>query len=454
MLEVEELLEICEQALKYLKKAGAQQYEVQIESDFNISVSAEMNEVAEAKAGIESRICVRCVINKSLGFAMTNSLKDKALIQTAEAAVASAKIGPPDKYWVDFPTKVTNYPQVNGLYDKQLLEKDVGDFVAQTHLIIEKSLDKAKNPDITVNNSISGMYVNHSAVMNSLGLENSMKNTAQYASLSLVARVGDQTTPGCFDFVISRDRNLNYDSMIEETVTDVKKAMIIQKVKPSEKIDVLLSPLVLGSLFDNVLTPAFLGDNLIRGTTPLTEKLGEQIVAETLTIEDDGLLENGGGTAPMDDEGVPSQKTTLIENGILKNFLFDHYWGTRQGKSSTGNGIRLESGEIYIRPRNFHIKAGNDSFEDLIDVKEGYLVKGVQGAHTANSQSGEFSVVLNPCYLIRDGDVKSGALGGMISGNIYDFLTRTSMIGNKTKTISNFVLPYLRIKDVPVSAKE
>ncbi|MFX1512985.1 MAG: PmbA/TldA family metallopeptidase, partial [Promethearchaeota archaeon] len=246
MLSTEDLLDVCERALKYLKQAGAQQYEVQIENDFNISVSAEMNEVTEAKADIESRICVRCVIDKSFGFAMTNSLANNALKQTAEAAVALAKIGAPDKYWIDFPDKVTSYPQVDGLYDKRLLEKDIEDFVDQTYTIIQNSLDQASNPDVTVTSSMSGVYVNHSAVMNSLALENSMQNTVQYASLSLLARIGDQTTPGCFDFVISRDRNLNYDAMIESTVNDVKKAMIFQKVKPTESTNVILSPLVLG----------------------------------------------------------------------------------------------------------------------------------------------------------------------------------------------------------------
>ncbi len=454
MLTEEKLLGICEKTLSYLKKAGAQQFEAQIENDYSIAVSAERNEVSEAKVDIESRICVRCVKDKSLGFAMTNSIEKKALIKTAEAAVASAKIGPPDKYWVGFPSKAVNYPQVDGIYDKRLLDKDVADFVEQTHEIIQKTLEKARSSDITVSSSVSGVYVNHSAIMNSAGLANSMKNTGQYASLALVARVGDQTTPGCFDFVISRNKDLNYDSMIEETINDVKKAMIIHKVKPARKRDIILSPLVLGSLFESVLTSAFLGDNLARKTTPLSDKLGEKIVADILIVEDNGLLKDGGATAPMDDEGVPSQNTLLVEKGILKNFLFDHYWGTRQGKSSTSNGIRLESGEIYIKPRNFHIKAGTSNYDELFqDIKEGYLVKGIQGAHTANAQSGEFSVVMSPSYLIQDGEVVSGAVGGMISGNIYEVLSRTLMIGNETKMFSNFVLPYLRIKNSPISAK-
>ncbi len=155
-----------------------------------------------------------------------------------------------------------------------------------------------------------------------------------------------------------------------------------------------------------------------RGQSAFKDKIGTQVASENLTIYDDGLMPSGMRSWSFDAEGVPQQKTPIIEKGILRSFIYDNYSARKEGKESTGNALR--GGYLStpnIGPTNFHIMPSNKTCETLLaEVDDGLIVYYLQGAHSSNPMSGEFSVVATPAWQIRDGKIADACGGVMLAG--------------------------------------
>ncbi len=156
----------------------------------------------------------------------------------------------------------------------------------------------------------------------------------------------------------------------------------------------------------------------------------------------------------MDDEGVPRQNTLLIENGILKGFIWNDYWAKRTGNTSTGNAYyKDKANEMAIQQTNMVVNPGDFTKEELFDIKDGYYVLGFQGVHGSNPESGDFSVVCNPAFRIRNGKISGGVTGMMMSDNIFSLIKEIDAIGRDTKVVQYGILPHIRFTGVNVADK-
>jgi PmbA protein len=166
-------------------------------------------------------------------------------------------------------------------------------------------------------------------------------------------------------------------------------------------------------------------------------------------------MAGGIRTGMFDAEGVPHQKTPVIEKGVLKNFLFDSYTANKQGKESTGNASR--AGYLStpnIEATNFRIKPGAKSPEELLnEVDDGLMVSYLQGAHSSNPVSGEFSVVATPAWKIHKGKIEHASRGVMLAGNIFELLKNVSAVGNNERKMGQLVAPWLLVDNVRVIGK-
>jgi PmbA protein len=194
-------------------------------------------------------------------------------------------------------------------------------------------------------------------------------------------------------------------------------------------------------------------DFVQRERSAFKDKIGEQVASELVTVHDDGLLDGGLLTSKFDGEGVPCQKTAVIEKGVLKNYLYDNYSANRAGVKSTGNATRSGragySSTPVLEASNFAFKKGNQSAEELVaEVKEGLIVYGVQGAHSSNPESGEFSVVATPVWKIENGNVAYAVRDVMLAGVFFDVLKNVSGLGNNVRQLGQLVAPWIRVEDV------
>jgi TldD protein len=162
-------------------------------------------------------------------------------------------------------------------------------------------------------------------------------------------------------------------------------------------------------------------------TTPFIDKKGEQIAHTSLTAWDEGLSNNAFGTIDMDDEGMPAQRTLLIENGILKNFIADRAGSLRTGHPRTGSGRR--QGYAYAaasRMRNTYIAPGEYKLDDLFSsIDRGIYCKKMGGGSVG--ATGQFNFAVDEAYLVENGKVTKPLKGATLIGEAKEIMTKISM---------------------------
>ncbi|MDI6805430.1 MAG: metallopeptidase TldD-related protein [Candidatus Bathyarchaeia archaeon] len=206
-------------------------------------------------------------------------------------------------------------------------------------------------------------------------------------------------------------------------------------------------------LFSVIFTSGISALNVQENRSVYKGKLGTQVAKESVSIVDDGTLPEGIGTSKFDDEGVPKQKTSIIEKGTLTNILYDNYTAKHEKRESTGNARRLGrvtaayANQPMISPSNLILQPNKGSLEDLIsELKDGVLVKGsLIGALHSNVVTGDFSVTADNAFKIENGEVAFPLKACTVAGNLYEALNHVIAIGNDSKSFENSIChPHLR----------
>ena len=176
------------------------------------------------------------------------------------------------------------------------------------------------------------------------------------------------------------------------------------------------------------------GDFNRKGTSVYAGRIGERVAAPGVTIVDDGTLSGRRGSLNIDDEGTPTQCTTLIEDGILRGYMQDSLNARLMGVAPTGNGRRESFANITMpRMTNTYMLAGNYPSEEIIaSVKKGLYAPNFGGGQV-DITSGKFVFSASEAYLIEDGKVTRPVKGATLIGNGPETMTRVSMIGNDLK---------------------
>jgi len=212
----------------------------------------------------------------------------------------------------------------------------------------------------------------------------------------------------------------------------------------SGTFDVLLRPQAVAELLENTLLPALSADNVQKGRSLLTARIGERICSECLNIVDDGLVPGGIDSSSFDGEGVPSQRTVLIEQGILKGYLYDSYTAGKDAVRSTGNAVRSGYTDVpRVGIRNLLV--GSSSPQNLLEETRGYLVTGLIGAHTANAISGDFSVEARNAFAIAPGEAMRPIRSLMLTANVFDLL-KDIEVGKDVRAVGTIVTPTVKVK--------
>lgn len=191
-------------------------------------------------------------------------------------------------------------------------------------------------------------------------------------------------------------------------------------------------PIIMANQFGGVIFHEACGHllettQIERETTPFAHKKGEKIAHESLTAWDEGISDSAFGTIDMDDEGMPAQRTLLIENGILKNFLSDRAGSMRTGHPRTGSGRRQSYAYAAAsRMRNTYIAPGPYTFEDLLaTVDKGIYCKRMGGGSVG--ATGQFNFAVEEAYLIDKGRISKPLKGATLIGDAQEIMTKISM---------------------------
>ncbi|MGD9841612.1 MAG: metalloprotease TldD [Steroidobacteraceae bacterium] len=220
---------------------------------------------------------------------------------------------------------------------------------------------------------------------------------------------------------------------------------------PAGQMTVVLGAGWPGILLHEAIGHGLEGDFNRKGTSAFSGKIGQQVASPLCTVVDDGTLAYRRGSLNIDDEGTPTQCTTLIENGILRGYLQDKLNARLMGVQSTGNGRRESFAHMTLpRMTNTYMLNGPHEPEEIIrSVKKGLYCHNFGGGQV-DITSGKFVFSASEAYLIEDGKITAPVRGATLIGNGPDVLTRVSMVGNDLKLDEGVGTCGKEGQDVPV----
>jgi PmbA protein len=218
---------------------------------------------------------------------------------------------------------------------------------------------------------------------------------------------------------------------------------------PTQKVPVVFAPTIAGGLLGN-LCSAISGSAIYRGASFLVDHLGERIAPDHVTVYDDGTLPMALGSKPFDGEGLPTRRTTVVENGVLRSYLLDTYSARKLGMQSTGNAARGAGDPPGVSPTNFYLKPGSHTPEELIaSVPNGLYVTGLIG-FGVNLVTGDYSRGASGLW-IENGELTYPVEEITIAGNLRHMLADIEMIGNDLDMSRKIAAPTLKIGSMTIA---
>lgn len=378
---------------------------------------------------------VRVIVDGKLGYSYTEKFDEESFRMIVDEAMENARFNEDSD-----PAIMENYPDTKtklNLFNEELNKVDVKDKIQ-----IAKDLEKyAKTADKRVFNVPYAVYGDtkvYSKIANSKGLnKEETQNTAFCYVGALSEQDGDKRIG--IDFFIGRDfSKIDPQKMAEKSV-----------LKSTELLGG--KPITSGSypvVFDNETMATLLGtfasvfyaDSVQQGKSLLVGKLGQKIAADKVNIVDDALHPEGANSRHFDSEGYPSQKTILIQNGILHSFLHNTKTALKDKVKSTGNGSRGYKGSLGISPSNLILEPGKEKEEELLKAHDKVIkIVALQGMHAgANTISGDFSLSAEGFLYVKG--VKQYSLKPFtVSGNFLDMMKNVEMIADNFRFNSSSI---------------
>ena len=479
---MEQLLEIGNKAINHAQKLGADEAEIflymenQASVKFHGGIFASRGGVVKGikgtfvriaepwikkkglpiiRGGTKAGVGVRAVINKAIGFSSVSSIEEKNVLEALEEATKIAKIRPPDPNWVSLPMAKKPVGE-GGIFDERVSDLDVMEMLnlCADCCVTVGDFDRRITQAMA---SVSAASVSF-AVVNTHGIEVYDKGTVFDAYVGAKAKSGSEEASSG-DFLMSR----TFTDDLQPIAVNASQRTIecLGKKELPEKYvgPVVFENVSWNQLFSVIFTYGISALNAQENRSVYKGKIGSKVAKENVSVVDDGTLPEGFGTAKIDDEGVPKQKTPVIEKGVLSGILYDNYTAKREKRESTGNASRQAratspyASQPSIRPSNLVLLPEKGNLEELINkIKEGVLVKGsLIGALHSNVITGDFSVTADTAFKIENGKVAFPLKPCTVAGNLYEALNQVIAIGNDLKTIANVVCPSLVIDKIVVA---
>ena len=218
---------------------------------------------------------------------------------------------------------------------------------------------------------------------------------------------------------------------------------------PTQKVPVVFDATVAAGLLNHLFS-AVSGSAVYRAASFLTDGIGQKIAPETVTVYDDGTLPGAPGSKPFDGEGLPTRRTTVVEQGVLRTYLLDTYTGRKLGMRSTGNAARSAGDAPSVSPTNFFMVPGTATPEEIIaSVPNGLYVTGLIG-FGVNPVTGDYSRGASGLW-IEGGELTYAVEEITIAGNLRQMLADIEMIGNDLDRRRRVMAPTLKIREMTIA---
>lgn len=418
--------------IKILNKGletGADYAEIYIENVDTFAVSIENGKVESSSILKTSGAGIRLLNKFQSVYGYTNDLSEKSLTNLVETL--SSSFHEKRKLGVEKLTtkKAKNLSEIKLPFD-EVEDKEIVEYLKKGCGICMNFDKRIVRTNVSFNYKISNIQI-----MNSKGFNHLDQKQRGRVGISCVAADNGKIETGFegpgassgFEFF----KNEVDIEEISKNVAEKTIMMLEAKECPSGKMPVVIGNGFGGTLFHEACGHPLEASSVSKNLSVFAGKIGKQIASPILSAVDDGTIPNAWGSNNIDDEGNKTQRTVLIENGILKNYLIDDFNGRRMGMS--GNGACRRQSYKYeptSRMSNTFICPGKSTPEEIIKAtKFGLYAKSLAGGQV-NPVTGEFNFGCSEAYLIRDGKICEPVRGASVIGTGQDILMKIDMIGN------------------------
>ena len=439
--------DIVQQALA----AGATDAECTISEGDEFSASVRLRELETLKEAGSRAAGLRILQGLHTGSAYTSDLSADGLRHMVRSAMELAEITSEDPHaGLPDPSDLGSIEGDLGLYcgDVERLETELKIDTAR------RAEDAALRTDPRITNSEGASfdtYLGSRAFANSRSFAGQYRSS--YCSLSVVpvAREGESMER---DYWFSTARGFAGLEKPEDIgrIAAGRALRRLGAVKvETKKVPVVFEPRTARALLDHIFD-AVHGGAVYRNESFLAGKLGERIASEKLTVIDDGTIPGLFGTSPFDDEGVPTRRTVVIENGVLRSYLLNTYTARKLGLKTTGNASRGLAGNAGVGNGNLYIEKGAASPEKLIaGIRDGFYVTELMG-FGANIVTGDYSRGAAGLW-IRNGELAFPVSEVTIAGTLQQMLLDLEAVGADVEFRGSMAAPTLMIAEMTVGGR-
>jgi PmbA protein len=446
-----DLRELATTVVSRAMKAGATAAESVVREGSEFSTVVRMGEVETLKESGSRAIGLRVFLGQSAASTYSSDFTEDGIRRLVSGAMDLAKVTSADAY-----SGIPEADQLGSLGDLQLYYDDVYSLPPEERIDYARRAEKAAlETDARLKNSDGGSFdaaTGHKVLANSHGFVGEYRRS--YCSVSVAPIAQDDNGNMQRDYWFSLARTLSKlesaESVGREAARRTLRRLGSRKIA-STQVPIVLDPMVAGSILDNVFD-AVNGDAVYRQSSFLANMLGEKVAADNITVVDDGTIPGGFGTEPFDGEGIPTRRTVVIENGILKSYLLNTYTAKKLGLKTTGNASRGLAGTPGIGAGNFFLQKGDKTPQQIIaGIKQGLYVFQFLG-FGVNLVTGDFSRGASGVW-IENGELTYPVEEITVAGNLKDMLYNISEIGNDLQFRGSLASPTLRIDGMMIAGE-
>lgn len=443
------LQNIAQRVIDRAETNGASAADAMIREDDTFSVTVRMGEVETLKEAISRSLMLRVFIGKRTATSHTSDLSPAVVDRLVDETVEMARLTSEDQSG-GLPEEATfrsSFPDLNLLDTTwEMLTPDERIRLAVQTEAAALATDKA----ITNSEGASFEYArSRVALANTLGFNGAYEGTGAGLFCVPIAQSKDGMQRDHWMSAARHRSQLASPEEIGRRAAERALCRLGARKIPTCQVPVVFDPLSARSLLNHVFD-AVSGSSIYRRSSFLVDHIGETVASPNVTVVDDALMSAGLGSSPFDDEGVPTQTTPIIENGVLKNYLHSAYTARKLGAKPTGSGSRAASGVVTIGPTNFYLKAGAHTSEEILrSIKKGLYVVELIG-FGVNTVTGDYSRGAVGLW-IENGKFTHAVQEVTIAGNLREMLKNIEMIGNDVTFIGSIAAPTLKIGKMVIS---
>src|SRR5580698_2574501 len=449
-----DLKEIATDVVSRAMKGGATSAECVVREGDEFSTTVRLGQVETLKESGSRAIGVRVFFGQRSASTYSSDFSAAGIERMLKSALELAKICSEDPY-----SGIPDAAKLGSLSsDLDLYHEDVYSLPGAERIEYARRAEKAAlDADPRIKNSDGGSFdaaTGRKVLANSHGFIGEYRRS--YCSVAVVPIAQNEDESGGMqrDYWYSVARSLakldSAEQVGKEAARRTLRRLGARKVKTAH-VPVVLDPMVAASMLDHIFEGVN-GDSVYRGASFLAGKLGEKIAGDRMTVIDDGTMVGGFGTSPFDGEGIPTRRTVVIENGVLKSYLLNTYTAKKLGLQTTANASRGLAGTPGIGPGNYFLQPGTKTPQQIIsEVKDGLYLTEFLG-HGANLVTGDYSRGASGMW-ISGGELAYPVEEITVAGNLKDIFFNIAEIGSDLEFRGAMACPTIRIEGLTVGGE-